>query len=85
MARSNQNMQTKTTHQKHMAKRHIAKKHVAKPSPARLIADLQMQVAEARAKIDKRTVKYNLKLCVMEEEVLCLQDKIKSLLHDSSP
>jgi len=85
MARSNPNMHKKTTHKKHTVKKHIAKPHVAKPSSARLIVDLQLQVAEARSKIDKRTVKYNLKLCLMEQEVLCLIEKIKSLQDDSSP
>jgi hypothetical protein len=80
MARSNPNLYSKTAQQKK-----VAKKSVAKPSVASVIADLRMQVAQLRAKIGQRTVKYNLKLCLMEQEAVCLMDKIKNLRDDTSP
>jgi hypothetical protein len=58
---------------------------VAKKSVASRIAELQTQVAQGRDKIGKRTVKYNLKLCLMEQEVQRLMHKIENLRENTWP
>jgi molecular chaperone GrpE (heat shock protein) len=82
---ANKSAANKSAANKSVTNTSAANTSVAKKSVASRIAELQTQVAQGRDKIGKRTVKYNLKLCLMEQEVQRLMHKIENLRENTWP